>query len=163
MNPATMSARDTMTGSEPSAAGSGRENEGGATAPAQKAEQALHDEWTDVPALAGWASSLASGLAFAAACAPWCACGWSEVRCDAWLAMATRCAGSMGGTHDMLAAAATACSGSTAIISQTKNVVSVRFIDEISIAWGLYVSRGLAAPECGQSGIVGQKNYTARP
>ena len=47
MKPATKSARGTITGSDPSKAGRGRENEGGAAAPAHNAEHALHDEWPD--------------------------------------------------------------------------------------------------------------------
>ncbi len=52
MKPVTESAGAMTTASEPSKAGRGREDEGGATAPMQNAEHALHDECDILFALA---------------------------------------------------------------------------------------------------------------
>ena len=71
MKPATKSAWATSSASEPSKAGKGREKEGGATAPAQNAEQALHEEWPSLPALAWGPSSSEAVSAALAACSTW--------------------------------------------------------------------------------------------
>ena len=50
MNATANTEGDTMTASEPSNVGAGRWDEGGATAPRQKAEHALQDECDSLPA-----------------------------------------------------------------------------------------------------------------
>jgi len=134
MKPATESARVTRIASEPSKAGKGREKEGGATAPAQNAEQALQEECFSLPALA-CVSSLSE--AASAACPPWWASAspWESpcIACIACPATGTADAGDGTGAHDMLMDAAAAWSGRAAIKSQTSNVVSRRFIDWMSI------------------------------
>ena len=50
-----------MTASEPSKAGTGRRNEGGATAPTQNAEHALQEECESVPASWSGAAPSAPG------------------------------------------------------------------------------------------------------
>ena len=57
MKPATKSAGEALAALEPSKTGKEREKDGGATAPAQNIEQALHDECVDFSTLAWEPSS----------------------------------------------------------------------------------------------------------
>ena len=69
MKPATRVEGETSTASEPSKVGRGRKADGGATAPAQTAEQALQAEcvFFTISGAEPWSSS-------ATALAPWPAC-----------------------------------------------------------------------------------------
>lgn len=71
MKPATRGEGDTSTASEPSKLGRAEKADGGATAPAQTAEQALQDECAFFAMPDADASSSAAALASWAAWAAW--------------------------------------------------------------------------------------------
>lgn len=69
MKPSARAEGDTRTASEPSKLGRGRKAEGGATAPAQTAEQALQEECGFFTMSGADACSSAAGLAPCSMCA----------------------------------------------------------------------------------------------